>query len=182
MKTFNQFITEANYGHQGHQSLDDYKMSKRSDTPLKVGRLGKKRKKSDAEKKRVKAVGGGKTAPAKTYKNKADIGITNRKRSPAGRQQQPTQPKGIKLSAREQQRKAAQERRAAKSGTKTKTADELLAKKAKKTVDPKYKQQKATGYSAPERQKITRAGERLVKDIQKKKEKPASHYDPKDKK
>ena len=146
------------------------------------GRIGRKRKQTDAEKKRVKAIGGGKTAPAKTYKNKADIGITNRKRSPAGRQQQPTQPKGIKLSAREQQRKAAQERRAAKSGTKTKTADELLAKKAKKTVDPKYKQQKATGYTAPERQKITRAGERLVKDIQKKKEKPASHYDPKVKK
>ena len=66
MKSFNQFITEANYGHQGHQSLDDYKMSKRTDTPLEVGRLGKKRKKSDAEKKRVKAttetrVIGGKT-------------------------------------------------------------------------------------------------------------------------
>ena len=142
------------------------------------GRIGRKRKQTDAEKKRVKAIGGGKTAPAKTYKNKADIGITNRKRSPAGRQQQPTQPKGIKLSAREQQRKAAQERRAAKSGAKSKSADELLRTKAKKTVDPKYKQQKATGYTAPERQKITRSGERLLKDIKKKKDKPASHYDP----
>ena len=174
MKTFRQFINEAyDPDIQGRSQITK---------SGEGGRIGRKRKQTDAEKKRVKAVGGGKTVPAKTYKDKSDIGVTNRKRSPAGRQQQPTQPKGVKLSAREQQRKAAQERRAAKSGTKTKTADELLAKKAKKTVDPKYKQQKATGYTAPERQKITRAGERLVKDIQKKKEKPASHYDPKVKK
>ena len=174
MKTFQQFINEAyDPDIQGRSQITK---------SGEGGRIGRKRKQTDAEKKRVKAVGGGKTVPAKTYKDKSDIGVTNRKRSPAGRQQQPTQPKGVKLSAREQQRKAAQERRAAKSGTKTKTADELLAKKAKKTVDPKYKQQKATGYTAPERQKITRAGERLVKDIQKKKEKPAAHYDPKVKK
>ena len=174
MKTFRQFINEAyDPDIQGRSQITK---------SGEGGRIGRKRKQTDAEKKRVKAIGGGKTAPAKTYKDKSDIGITNRKRSPAGRQQQPTQPKGVKLSAREQQKKARAERLAAKSGAKTKTADELLAKKAKKTVDPKYKQQKATGYTAPERQKITRAGERLVKDIQKKKEKPASHYDPKVKK
>ena len=82
------------------------------------------------------------------------------------------------MSPREAQKKAAMERRAAKSGAKTKTADELLAKKAKKTVSPKYKPVKSTGYTTPERQKITRAGERLVKDIKKGKEKPASQYDP----
>ena len=170
MKPFRQFINEAYEPDiQGRSQITK---------SGEGGRIGRKRKQTDAEKKRVKAIGGGKTAPAKTYKDKSDIGITNRKRSPAGRQQQPTQPKGVKLSAREQQRKAAQERRAAKSGTKTKTADELLAKKAKKTVDPKYKSQKATGYTAPERQKITRSGERLLKDSKKKKEKPASHYDP----
>jgi len=174
MKSFNQFIKEAyDPDIQGRSQITK---------SGEGGRIGRKRKQTDAEKKRVKAVGGGKTVPAKTYKDKSDIGVPNRKRSPAGRQQQPTQPKGVKLSAREQQKKARAERLAAKSGAKTKTADELLAKKAKKTVDPKYKQQKATGYTAPERQKITRAGERLVKDIQKKKEKPASHYDPKVKK
>ena len=174
MKSFNQFIKEAyDPDIQGRSQITK---------SGEGGRIGRKRKKTDAEKKRVKAVGGGKTVPAKTYKDKSDIGVTNRKRSPAGRQQQPTQPKGVKLSAREQQKKARAERLAAKSGAKTKTADQLLAKKAKKTVDPKYKQQKATGYTAAERQKITRAGERLVKDIQKKKEKPASHYDPKVKK
>ena len=143
------------------------------------GRIGRKRKQTDAEKKRVRAVGGGKTVPAKTYKDKSDIGVTNRKRSPAGRQQQPEKPRGsAALSPREQQKKARAERLAAKSGAKTKTADQLLSKKAKKTVDPKYKPQKATGYTAAERQKITRAGKRLVKDIRQGKEKPISQYDP----
>ena len=143
------------------------------------GRIGRKRKQTDAEKKRVRAVGGGKTVPAKTYKDKSDIGVTNRKRSPAGRQQQPEKPRGsAALSAREQQKKARAERLAAKSGAKTKTADQLLSKKAKKTVDPKYKPQKATGFTAAERQKITRAGKRLVKDIRQGKEKPISQYDP----
>ena len=181
MKTFNQFITEANYGHQGHQSLDDYKMSKRSDTPLKVGRLGKKRKKSDAEKKRVKAIGGGKTAPAKSYKDRKDIG-TNKPKSRT--QQQPTKERGsAKLSPREQQKKARAERLAAKSGGKskkelTKAADKLLSKKSAKKVDPNYKPAKASGYTRIERQKIRRAGQRLVKDIQKGKEKPISNYNP----
>ena len=56
------------------------------------------------------------------------------------------------------------ERRAAKSGAKTKTADELLSKK-KKTVSPKYKPTKATGYSRSERQKIIRQGERKLVDL-----------------
>ena len=170
MKTFQQFINEAyDPDIQGRSQITK---------SGEGGRIGRKRKQTDAEKKRVRAVGGGKTVPAKTYKDKADIGVPNRKRSAAGRQQQPTQPKGVKLTAREQQKKARAERLAAKSGAKTKTADELLAKKAKKTVSPKYKQQKATGYTTPERQKITRAGERLVKDIKKGKEIPASQYDP----
>ena len=170
MKTFRQFINEAyDPDIQGRSQITK---------SGEGGRIGRKRKQTDAEKKRVRAVGGGKTVPAKTYKDKADIGVPNRKRSAAGRQQQPTQPKGVKLTAREQQKKARAERLAAKSGAKTKTADELLAKKAKKVVDPKYKPTKATGYTTPERQKITRAGERLVKDIKKGKEKPASQYDP----
>ena len=170
MKTFQQFINEAyDPDIQGRSQITK---------SGEGGRIGRKRKQTDAEKKRVRAVGGGKTVPAKTYKDKADIGVPNRKRSAAGRQQQPTQPKGVKLTARAQQKKARAERLAAKSGAKTKTADELLAKKAKKVVDPKYKPTKATGYTTPERQKITRAGERLVKDIKKGKEKPASQYDP----
>ena len=129
------------------------------------GRIGRKRKQTDAEKKRVRAVGGGKTVPAKTYKDKADIGVTNRKRSPAGRQQQPTKERGsAALSPREAQKKAAMERRAAKSGAKTKTADELLSTK-KRTVDPKYKPVKASGLTTKERKALTKKGERVLRDI-----------------
>ena len=171
MKTFQQFINEAyDPDIQGRSQITK---------SGEGGRIGRKRKQTDAEKKRVRAVGGGKTVPAKTYKDKADIGKTNRKRSPAGRQQQPTKERGSAgLSPREQQKKARAERLAAKSGAKTKTADELLAKKAKKTVSPKYKPVKATGYTTAERQKITRAGQRLVKDIKQGKEIPISQYDP----
>ena len=171
MKTFQQFINEAyDPDIQGRSQITK---------SGEGGRIGRKRKQTDAEKKRVRAVGGGKTVPAKTYKDKADIGKTNKKRSPAGRQQQPTQQRGsAALSPREAQKKAAMERRAAKSGAKTKTADELLAKKAKKTVSPKYKPVKSTVYTTAERQKITRAGQRLVKDIKQGKEKPISQYDP----
>ena len=176
MKTFNQYITEATTrGEQGHQALDDYKMSKRTDTPLEVGRVGAKRKKTDAEKKRVKAVGGGKTAPAKSYKDRKDIG-TNKPRSKV--EQQPTQQRGTAgVKGKEAQKKAYLERKRREKGEKTQTRTQLLTKKTK-TVSPKYKPVKATGYTAAERQKITRAGRRLVKDIKQGKEKPISQYDP----
>ena len=171
MKSFQQFITEA-YDH-------DIESRSQITKSGEGGRIGRKRKQTDAEKKRVKAVGGGKTAPAKTYKDKSDIGKTNRKRSPAGRQQQPEKARGsAALSPKEAQKKAYRERKAREKGAKTKSADELLTKKTKKKVDPKYKPQKASGYTAHERRKIRRAGERLVRDIKKKKEKPISHYDP----
>ena len=166
MKTFNQFITEA---------YDKEMAGQASRAPGEGGRIRASRKKRDLDKTRTKAIGGGKTAPAKDYKPRKDIG-TNKPRSRT--QQQPERERGsAALSPREAQRKAALERRAAKKGAKTKTADELLSKK-KKTVSPKYKPVKATGYTTAERQKITRAGQRLVKDIKQGKEKPISQYDP----
>ena len=57
------------------------------------------------------------------------------------------------------------ERRAAKSGAKTKTASELLAKKAKKTVDPNYKPQKASGLTHRERLNKVKKGEKALRDI-----------------
>ena len=169
MKSFSQFFTEATVrGEQGHQELDDYRMSKRTDTPLEVGRVGAKRKKTSAEKKRVKAVGGGKTAPAKNYKPRKDIG-TNKPISKT--QQQPTKERGsAALSAKEAQRKAYQERKAReKSGEKStdlkRKARALLSKKDKPKTDPKYKQQKASGYTAAERKAITRKGERKLRDL-----------------
>ena len=164
MKSFNQFITEA---------YDKEMAGQASRAPGEGGRVRASRKKTTAEKRRTKVVDG-KRVPV-DYKPRKDIG-TNKPRSRT--QQQPEKPRGsAALSPREAQKKAAMERRAAKSGAKTKTADELLSKK-KKTVSPKYKPVKATGYTTAERQKITRAGQRLVKDIRQGKEKPISQYDP----
>ena len=159
MKTFHQFITEV----YDKDVMGRSQITKQGEG----GRVGAKRKKTEPEKKRVKAIGGGKTAPAKTYKDRKDIG-TQKPRSQ--REQQPTKERGSAgLSPREQQRKAAQERRASKSGSQSKkdlekTASKMLSKKTTKTVDPKYKGHKQSGYSRAERQKIIRKGEReLIK-------------------
>ena len=172
MKSFQRFITE----------LYDKDLSSATRQGGEGGRIRASRKKTEPEKRRVKAIGGGKTAPAKDYKDRKDIG-TQRKRSE--REQQPTQKRGsASLSPREQQKKARAERLAAKSSGKskkelTKAADKLLTKKTAKKVDPNYKAPKASGYTRIERQKIARAAKRLTKDMRKGVDKPASHYDPK---
>ena len=130
------------------------------------GRIQRKRKKTEPEIRRTKAVGGGKTEPVKPYKDRKDIGQTNKQRSKSGREQQPTQERGsAKLSAKEAQRKAYLERKAREKGVKTKTADQLLAKKAKEKVDPDYKPQKARGITRQERMKIHRKGETKLRNI-----------------
>ena len=170
MKSFHQFIAEV----YDKDVMGRSQITKQGEG----GRVGAKRKKTEPEKKRVKAVGGGKTAPAKTYKDRKDIG-TQKPRSQ--REQQPTKERGSAgLSPREQQRKAAQERRAAKSGAKSKSADELLRTKAKKTVDPKYKPVKSSGLSTKERKALYKKGERTLRDIRlknlgKKSEKELKH-------
>ena len=187
MKTFNQFITEA---------YDKELAGQASRAPGEGGRIRASRKKDRADmpsplskgkaKPRMQAIGGGKTAPAKSYKPRKDIG-TNKPKSRT--QQQPEKPRGsAALSAKAAQKKAYLERKK-RSAVKDeasgkdkkidlkKSADKLLSKK-KKTADPKYKSQKASGYTAPERQKIIRSGRRLARDIAQGKEKPISHYDP----
>ena len=175
MKTFREFITEV----YDPDVVGKAQIRKQGEG----GRVGRMRKQSEPEKRRMKAVGGGKMVPAKTYKDRKDIG-TQRKTS--DRQQQPTQARGsAALSPREQQAKARRERMAARGGaTKVKSkdlkkqADKLLATKKKKTVDPKYKPEKASGYTRDERHRLRNAARRLMKDMRKGKEKPASAYDP----
>ena len=186
MKSFHQFIAEV----YDKDVMGRSQITKQGEG----GRIGAKRKKTEPEKKRVKAIGGGKTAPAKTYKDRKDIG-TQRPRSE--REQQPTKERGSAgLSAREQQRKAAQERRAAKSGAKSKSADELLRTKAKSKyyvskskTSPDYKPSKgvapASGpskksYTTKERKALYKKGERTLRDIRlknlgKKSEKELKH-------
>ena len=155
MKTFSQFILEAY----------DPEVQGRSQIRKQGegGRIGAERKKTEPEKRRTKAAGGGKTAPAKDYKPRKDIG-TQKPRST--REQQPTRERGsAALSAKEAQKKAYLERKAKERGAKTKTASELLAKKAPKKVDPKYKPAKASGYTRSERQSLTRRGEKKLRDL-----------------
>jgi hypothetical protein len=149
------------------------------------GRIGRQRKKSTPERRRVKAVGSGKTEPVE-YKPRKDIG---QQRSSETRTQQPTQERGSArerqlAAAKEERRKAAQARAAAKKGAESapaaskpkakeaeKAATKLLSKKkpAAKPA-PDYKPHKASGYSHQERQKVTKAGERMLRGIMKQQE------------
>lgn len=135
------------------------------------GRIGAERKKSTPERRRMKAVGGGKQEPVE-YKDRADIG-TQRQRSE--REQAPEKERGsAALSPKEQQRKAYLERKAregkgpATSKEKEKEASKLLSKKKEeKPVSPDYEPAKASGMTRSERMSQQRKGEAALKDIMK---------------
>jgi hypothetical protein len=179
MKTLGQFLAEA----YDKDVMDRSQIRRQGEG----GRVGAMRKKTEPEKRRMKAAGGGKMVPAKDYKPRKDIG-TQKKTS--DRVQQPTKERGSAgLSLRDQQRKAAMERRAARSGgsstptsakDKEKAASKLLAKKSAKQVNPNYKPQKASGKTAAERKAVTKKGERTLRDLRlknlgKKSEKELKH-------
>ena len=174
MKSFQQFITEADLRDKeglGHGTGLSHRGG---------DKIGSDRKKTAPEKKRTKWVDGKKVAT--DYKPRKDIGT---QRPKSTREQQPTQKRGsAALTPREQQRKAAMERRAAKSGGSTKkdlekAATKLLSKKTTKTVDPNYKPQKASGYSREERRAIRRQGRKLVRHLKKGINKHPETYRPK---
>jgi len=160
MKTFKQFILEAYDPEiQGRSQIRKQGQG---------GRIGAERKKTEAEKRRMKA---GTNTPVKSYKARKDIG-TQRPRST--REQQPTQSRGsAALSAKDAQKKAYLERKAKEKGAKTKSATELLAKKPKAKVDPKYKPTGGPGntgtskksYTEKERKALYRKGERKLRDL-----------------
>ena len=160
MKTFKQFILEAYDPEvQGRSQIRKQGQG---------GRIGAERKKTEAEKRRMKA---GTNTPVKSYKPRKDIG-TQRPRST--REQQPTQARGTAaLSAKEAQKKAYLERKAKERGAKTKSASELLAKKPKAKVDPRYKPTGGPGntgtskksYTEKERKALYRKGERKLRDL-----------------
>ena len=178
MKSFQQFITEV----YDKDLMGRSQITKQGEG----GRIGSKRKKEIADqpsplsvqkkpasKARVKAVGGGKTAPAKEYKDRKDIG-TQRPRST--REQQPTGQRGsareAQLAAAKAERKrAAQQRAASKSGGSNnkkdleKKATDLLKKKTTKAVDPNYKPQKASGLTQRERLNKVKKGEKALRDM-----------------
>ena len=158
MKTFQQFITEVyDKDIQGRSSIRRQQAG---------GRIEPERKKTEPEKRRVKAIGGGKTAPAKPYKPRKDIGQDRPEQRASARQQQPEKTRGsAALSPKEAQKKAYKERKAREAGAKTKSADELLAKKKKETTDPNYQPRKASGKTEKERKALYKKGERVLRDI-----------------
>ena len=151
------------------------------------GRVGRDRRKSEPERRRMKAVGGGKMEPV-SYKDRKDIGS---QKKTSDRVQQPTKERGsaeVKQSYADKvkaERRAAAKARAAakksggevkKSATSSKDAEKqatklLSTKKAeKKPVNPNYKPQKASGMTRQERMKVTRKGETMLRGIMKKQE------------
>ena len=132
---------------------------------------------------RVKATGGGQSAPVGEYKTRKDVGKTQAR---SEREQQPTKERGsteVKQSyadkVKAERKKAAQARIAAKKGggdvkksatsTKdaSKEASKLLKKKETKSVSPDYKPAKASGMTRQERMKQQRKGETMLRGIMK---------------
>ncbi len=113
MKTFQQFITEVyDKDIQGRSSIKKPQAGGRIEPERKKDRgdVPSPHSKGENPKARVKAIGGGKTAPVE-YKKRSDVGKNRPKGRSSERLQQPTRERGsAKLSAREAQRKAAQER------------------------------------------------------------------------
>ena len=147
------------------------------------GRKYATRKKSEGERKRMVAVGGGKMAPAPSYKTRKDVGGTKAR---SEREQQPTQERGsaqVKQSyadkVKAERKRQAQARIAAKkSGGEVKKdttsakatekkATELLKKKTTKAVNPNYKPAQASGMTRAERDKKRGEGERYLRGIMK---------------
>ena len=176
MKTFQEFMSLCEEVEDKSKRLGFAATIK---TAKAGGRIGAERKKTAPERRRVKAVGGGKTAPAKEYKPRKDIG---QQRAASTREQQPEQERGSArerqlAAAKEERKKAAQARAAAKKAggsaaaakpkakEATKTASQLLSTKKKETVSPNYKPQKASGLTTQERKALYKKGERTLRDL-----------------
>ena len=157
MKSFHQFINEAG------ELRDKEGLGGGTGMTHRAGeKIGSDRKKTEPEIRRKKAIGGGKTAPVKPYKDRKDIGT---QRAKSKTEQQPEKERGsAALSAKAAQKKAYLERKAKERGAKTKTATELLTTK-KKTVDPNYKPQKASGLTHRERLNKVKKGEKALRDL-----------------
>ena len=132
MKTFREFvlIAEASYDASFMSGAQIRKTGE-------GGRVGADRRKSKPERRRMKAVGGGKMEPVE-YKPRKDIG---QQRQTSTRVQQPTQERGsadvkakAAAAAKEERKKAALARIAAKKKGETATAEKPKAKEAEKTA------------------------------------------------
>ena len=107
MKSFHQFITEAEMHDReglGHGTGMSHRAGEKIGSERRKSELTTQLKQHKGQQKKVKAVGGGKTQPAKPYKPRKDIGV---QRARSEREQQPTRERGsAALSAKEAQKKA----------------------------------------------------------------------------
>ena len=176
MKTFQEFvlIAEASYDASVMSSSQIRKTGE-------GGRIGAERKKSTPERRRMRAVGGGKMEPVE-YKPRKDIG---QQRQASTRVQQPTQERGsadvkarAAAAAKEERKKAALARIAAKKKGEVASAAKSKAKEVEKTASkllstkkPEakpaagYTPRKASGLSTKERLHVTRKGEQKLRDL-----------------
>ena len=132
MRTFQEFvlIAEASYDASVMSSSQIRRTGE-------GGRIGADRRKSNPERRRMKAVGGGKMEPVE-YKPRKDIG---QQRAASTRVQQPTQERGsadvkakAAAAAKEERKKAALARIAAKKKGETVSASKPKAKEVEKTA------------------------------------------------
>lgn len=178
MKTLSQFLSEA-YDKDVMGSSQIRKTGQR-------GEIGADRRKSEPERRRMKAAGGGKMVPAKQYKDRKDIGQQRGSQTPELKAGTAGTKGSAKMSAKELQRKAYLERKAREKGgggasapskQEKSAVSRKMTQKPKKEVSSKYKPQKASGLTRTERQKLQRTGDRIIKDIRAGKNKPASAYE-----
>ena len=178
MKTFCEFMSICEEVEDKSKALGFAATIRRSQ---EGGRVGRQRKKTTPEIRRMKAVGSGKMKPVE-YKLRKDIGS---QRQASTRVQEPEQERGsadvkakAAAAAKAERIAAARKRAAAKSSGETPSsakpkakevaqqASKLLSKKkAAKPVSPDYKPAKASGLSPQERNKQTRKGEATLRDL-----------------
>jgi len=168
MKTFHQFVSEAYDA--------DLMRSASVKTTGAGGRVAPERKKTAPEMRRMKQAKAGETRQPTSYKPRKDIGS-----QPGSRSQQPTQDRGSAreaqlAAAKAERKKAALARIAAKKGgsaptTKSKELEKAgtqLISKKKPEVDKRPADQPkrpVVGMSRAERSRITKKGERRLRDL-----------------
>lgn len=163
MKTFSQFCSEA------------YDADVMGSSQIKrVGdRIGTDRKKTDAEIRRTKRVGGGQTVPAKRYKKRSDAGEQRGSQGPELKAGTAGTQGSAAMTAKERQRKAYLERKKRESGGESKVSSTELTSQAKKLTSKKKaapereKQVKMTKgeYTRAEKVRIKREGRRKLRDL-----------------
>ena len=182
MKSFSNFCAEA-YACEENEYDAEFRSGAQIVRTGEGGRIGRERKKTAPERtRRGKALGGGKFAPPKPYKDRKDIGVP---KPTSVTVQQPEQERGsskvaarFMAAAKEEKKKAALKRIAAKksgeSSTETKAKPRDLIKGASsllstKTKAPKpapgYTPPKPSGYSEKERKARYKKGERVLRDL-----------------